>query len=293
MLHGEAGVGKSALLQWSRDRAIEFNVLEAGGVPIESGLPFAGLATLLEPLRDRLDELPAPQAAAMRSVFALGPPVATTPFVTYAAARSMLELAARTRPVLVLVDDAHWLDEESLDALLFIARRVASVRAAMLMTVRDGDGRPVEDHGLAEIVLRGLAAGDALDLLADSDPRLAPSVARALVAGTGGNPLALLEATKLLTEAQRAGSTPLEDPLTPGPALERAFACTLDRLEPPVRAAVLVAAAADDDDLETIVRALDASALGLATLAQAEAAGIVQLSGDRVAFRHPLVRSAA
>lgn len=294
VLRGEAGVGKSALLAWTRVAAApRFATLAASGVPVESGLPFAGLVALLTPVRESLSDMPASQAAPMSSVLGPAPPAEANPYATYVSALALVERAAAGSPLLCLVDDAHWLDGESLDALLFVARRVNDLRVGLVITVREGEGRRIEDHGLPELCLQGLDTPQALSLLARVDPAVAPGVADTLVRVTGGNPLALREIPKTLSAAQRFGEEPLEDPLHPGPTLRRAFARRLDGLAAPVRRALLVAAASDGADLTTILRALSALGLDARALEPAEVAGLVRLEGDRLHFDHPLVRSGA
>ena len=289
---GEAGVGKSALLRWSRGRAERFAVLEASGVPIESGLSFAALAELLGPLSGRFDELPAPQASALRGALSLAPAAGGDPFAAYAGARSLLRSESAARPLLVVVDDVHWIDEGSLEALLFVGRRLAGSRVALLMSARDGEGHRVDDQGLPVLRLRGLDGDAAIALLEWHRPDLAPSVCRVLAERTEGNPLALMEIPELLTAGQRAGTEALDDPLLPGPSLERAFGRRLEALGVATRLAMLVASAADAADLATLARALETLALDLADLEPAESAGLVRLDGERLHFRHPLVRSA-
>jgi DNA-binding CsgD family transcriptional regulator/tetratricopeptide (TPR) repeat protein len=290
---GQAGVGKSALLGWTRDRAARFTVLYASGVPIESGLSFAALAELLGPLQGRFDELPALQASALRGALSLAPAASSDPFAAYAGASSLLRLASASQPVLLVVDDVHWIDEGSLEALLFVARRLARSRVALLMSAREGEGHRVDDQALPVLHLRGLDRAASVALLDRHAPDLAPSVSHELADRTEGNPLALMEIPEMLTPAQRAGTAALDDPLSAGPSLQRAFGRRLQGLGAAARLALLVASASDAPDLATLARALETVDLSVSTLEPAEEADLVRLDGERLEFRHPLVRSAA
>src|SRR5262249_41809933 len=156
------------------------------------------------------EQLPVPQAAALAGALGLGPPVEARLLVA-AGALTLLAAAADERPQLVLVDDAHWLDADSADALVFVARRLEADPVALRRAARDGDPRVCEPQGLDELVLRGLAREHAAALLADQalPERLVDDLHRA----AAGNPLALLELPAALTGLQRAGEEPLDDPL--------------------------------------------------------------------------------
>ena len=242
-----------------------------------------------------MDEIPAVQADALRAALALGPATAADRFTVPAALLSLLARAADDGPVLAIVDDAHWLDEPSLEAFLFAGRRLAAEGVAMLGAARDG-ARRIEVPWLERLAVAPLADADARELL---DASIAPGVADRLVATAAGNPLALLEIPALLTAPQLAGRAPLADPLPPGTGVERAFAVALEALPAETRAALLVAAAAGTRRLDVLGRALAAahpasppsSAASLDALGPAEAAGIVTLGGGELEFRHPLMRS--
>src|SRR5688500_5432585 len=138
LLHGEAGIGKTALMRWAIGQATGMRVLRARGIETESDIPFAGLAELVTPLLDRLDDIPEVQARALRGALALGPATPHDPFTVPAGLLSLLAVAAEERPILVAIDDAQWLDEASLEAFLFAGRRVGAEGIALLGSLRDG-----------------------------------------------------------------------------------------------------------------------------------------------------------
>jgi DNA-binding CsgD family transcriptional regulator len=311
VVRGEAGVGKTALLEHAAGRAGGMLVLRAAGVESEAELPFAALHQLLRPVLELVGRLPAPQAAALRGALGLGPaepgdeepgtgagaPEAGPPghdrFLVSVAALSLLAEAAEDRPVLCLVDEAQWLDRSSADALVFAARRLEADPVAWLFAARDGDARPFPAPGLPDLRLEGLDREAAAALLAERGPALPAEVVGRLVEGTGGNPLALLELPGSLHPDQLAGRAPLAAVLPLTARLEAAFGERVRRLPAPARTLLLVAAADDTGDPAVVLRA--AARLGVATevLDQAEAAGLIGTGGDRLQFRHPLVRSAA
>ena len=210
-------------------------VLRARGIETESDIPFAGLAELVTPLLDRLDDIPEVQARALRGALALGPATPHDRFTVPAGLLSLLAVAAEEQPVLVAIDDAQWLDEASLEAFLFAGRRLGAEGIAMLGSLRDGTAvAGMEVPWLERLPVAPLADDEARELLGSAQPeRLAPSVADRLVSTAAGNPLALLEIPRLLSDGQRAGREPLEEPLRPGTGVERAFRRALDALDEP------------------------------------------------------------
>jgi DNA-binding CsgD family transcriptional regulator len=279
VIRGDPGIGKSALLDDALAAADGMTVLRARGVESESELSFAGLADLLGPVTSELGSLPPPQRAALAGALALGPPVPGDRFTLYAATLSLLATVAERAPVLVAVDDAPWLDAPSREALVFVARRLQEEGVVLLMAARE----PVGD--LPELVLGGLDAAASTALLGD----MAPDVAARLFDATGGNPLALLELSSLLSDAQRSGAEPIEEPVPVGAGIERAFSHRLEALPEPARRALAVAAASESGAVEELVAAgLDMTALELA-----EAAGLIAVADGRLTFRHSLLRSVA
>jgi hypothetical protein len=197
-------------------------------------------------------------------------------------------LAAVEPPVLCLIDDAHWLDSASADALLFAARRVEAEGVVMMFAARDSEHLRFESRGLTEITLSGLPPDSAHELLARS-VHMAPQVVARLISATSGNPLALIEIPSALTLAQRSGSEALDEPLPTGLRVEQAFLSRARRVSPSAYHLLLVAAASDTVDLDFILTAAKATGHDLEEL---EAAGLVQVRGHEFVFRHPLVRSA-
>jgi DNA-binding CsgD family transcriptional regulator len=290
VLRGEAGVGKSALLAYAVGRAPDMRVLRGVGVHGEAELEFSGLLEVCRPVLDLLDELPEPQAVALRGAFRLAPPEGSDRFAVAAATLGLLALAAEPTPVLTIVDDVDWLDRSSINALLFAGRRLHEDRVAFLFGLRD-PGSLAELTGVEALEVRGLAPDAALELLARNSPPMAQTVASSLCTGAAGNPLALLEFPTLLTEGQLAGRDPLPHPLPAGREIERAFGSRLTLLPAQGRDALLVAAVSVSPKLDRIVAALAELGFDPSSLEPAEDVGLVRIDGDEIAFRHPLVRS--
>jgi DNA-binding CsgD family transcriptional regulator len=292
-VRGDAGAGKSVLLDDLSERAEGFRTLRALGVESESELAFVGLRQLLAPLLGELHALSAPRREALASALGLGE-AETTPdrFLIATAVLDLLANAAERGPLLAIVDDAQWLDGASQDALLFVARRLGAEGIALVFAARDGDGRGFEAAGVARLELVGLDESATLELIEHwSDAAPSSSVAMRLVAETGGNPLALTELAATLDSNVLSGSEPLPDPLPVAHGVEAAFSDRIRRLPEPARAMLLLAALEPGADLGLLARAGEATdATG--DLEAAEIAGLVRLHATRVTFEHPLVRSA-
>ncbi|MFB7738851.1 AAA family ATPase [Streptomyces sp. NPDC056112] len=292
VVRGVAGVGKSALLGDVLATALDLRVLRTSGVESESPLAFAALQRLLWPLRTRIDALPAPQAAALRA--AMGETEGEGDrFRAFLGTLSLLADAAEETPLLVVVDDAHWLDDASAAALLFAARRLQAERVALLFAARDGDARQFDAGDLPAIVLGGVNGADAHALLSEhTGTDIDPAARDQLVAGTGGNPLALVELAGVLTADQLSGRAPLPTPLPLTGGVERAFLDRYRRLDETAQRFLLVAAT-DDTTRLTVVRdaaeRLDAADTALDAV---ELSGLLRVDGDAVSLYHPLVRSA-
>ncbi|WP_063741878.1 helix-turn-helix transcriptional regulator [Streptomyces yerevanensis] len=290
VLAGEAGIGKTRLLEYALEAADDLRTVKVVGMEAEARLGFAALHRLLLPFLGGLDQLPAPQQDALRSAFGLvaGPPADR--FLTALATLTLLSDAARPRPLLCLVDDAQWLDRESMEVLAFVGRRLHADGIGLLLGVRDGtDGRTgfaVLD-GLPALRLKGLPEPDARRLLASTStgPFATPAFTR-IVAETQGNPLALIE----LAGELMAGPLP-SAPLPIGPRLEAHFLRQVRAMPQETQALLLVAALAPSDDPAVLWRA--AAQLGLSAHAMDPAMtdGILA-RGRHPAFRHPLIRSA-
>ena len=291
LVHGEPGVGKTRLLEHAAAGAADFQVLRARPLEAESELAFAGLSELLRPILQLLDRIPAPQKAALSGALALGPSVPGDRFAVAAATLSLLAAAAEKSPVLVVVDDAHWLDAPSREALLFAGRRLGSEGVLMLLGMRDREWISVA--GLGTLELHGLSAGGAAALVERTGTPVDVAVRNRIVTETRGNPLAILEAVATLTDAELLGKAPITHPLAVGASLERAFAQRLDGLPQDTQDALLIAAASDTGSAGEIARALTQAGLNPDALEPAEREGVITLGGERIEFRHPLVRSAA
>lgn len=295
LISGEAGIGKSALLHATADRAraAGMTVLRAQGWESEAGIAYASLLDLLRPVLSRLDEIPPVQASALGAAMALNAPTPHDSFAVPAGVLSLLALVAEDTPLVALVDDVQWVDEASRDALLFAARRLADDGVAIAFAERVGSGPPTDLPGLERVALDGLPRDQAIALAQAVDVGLARPVAEALADQTGGNPLALRETPTLLSPAQREGREPLDAPLPPVAGISRALGRRVAELPDDARRALVVAAAMQTDSWATFVRALDAHGLARDALAPAERAGLVSVTGTRFAIRHPLLRSSA
>jgi DNA-binding CsgD family transcriptional regulator len=293
VLRGDPGIGKTALLDHAGLSAGPMQVLRATGFEAEAELAFAGLYSLLYPLADHLAALPELQAAALRAALGLGHDgPAPERLAVAAGTHGLLTTAAESRPLLVLVDDLHWLDPASQEALIFALRRLGDDAIACVMTLRAGMPVPT---GLPCGDLAGLGREPAEQLVeAITGIRPARAVARRLHAETGGNPLALAEVAAALTAEQLGGAEMPEGPLEPGAAIRLRFAARLDGLSPPAGTALVVAAAAGRcPAAEVTAAAVRLGGGGSEAIGEAEAAGLVRITAEGVAFSHPLLRSVA
>jgi DNA-binding CsgD family transcriptional regulator len=292
IVRGEPGIGKTALLEYAASRAVGMELLTTAGVEAEADLGFAGLYGLLRPITDNLSELPEIQAEALAGALGLAPSTGSDRFLASAAVLGLLAEAAEQLPLLCLVEDAHWLDTPSADALVFAARRLRAERVAIVFAARESEARTFEGGGLPELVLEGLADDDALALLADRSCEMASSVCEQLLVEAAGNPLALLELPAGLSDEQRAGIEALPDSMPLTARVQAAFAARVERLPAPTQTMLLIAAADDTGDVATIVSAAAELGVRAEALDAAEACGVVRTEGGRVVFRHPLVRAA-
>jgi DNA-binding CsgD family transcriptional regulator len=289
VLRGEAGIGKTALLEHLDSSASGFRVARAAGVESEMELAHAGLHQLCAPFADRIDRLPGPQRDALSTAFGQRDGDAPSRFLVGLAVLGLLSDAAEDKPLLWIVDDAQWLDKASSQTLAFVARRLGAESVAMVVAMRDPAGTDDFD-GLEGLVVRGLEERDARALLATvlTGP-LDDGVRDRLVAETRGNPLALLELPRGLTPAEMAGGFGLPDASSLASRIEESFRRRLAPLPPSTRLLLLVASAEPVGDPVPVWRA--AGALGVDPGARSAAAELVEFGGQ-VRFRHPLVRSA-
>jgi DNA-binding CsgD family transcriptional regulator len=286
LVRGEAGAGKTALLDFAAARAGGCRVERATGVQSEMELPFAGLHQLCAPMLDRLERLPDPQQSALRAAFGLSDAGAPDRFMLGLATLSLVSETAEEQPLLCLVDDGQWLDRASAQVLAFVARRLFADSVGIAIAVRERAGVWA---GLPELVVEGLPDEDARALLESqiAGP-LDEGVRDRIVAETRGNPLALLELPRGLTPAQLAGGFGLPEAFEP---IEASFRRRLEALPPDTQSLLLVAAAESLGEPLLVWRAAERLGMGPDAAAAAEADGLCEF-GARVRFRHPLVRSA-
>ncbi|MGC1211299.1 MAG: ATP-binding protein, partial [Micromonospora sp.] len=274
VLRGGPGIGKTALLDWAAeltppaDRPLR--VLRASAVEFEAELPFAGLSQLLRPALDRLDRLPAPQRQVLASAFGLGGGDPADRLLVGLAVLSLLADLADDGPLLCLVDDAHWLDTVSAEALLLAARRLHAEGVVMIFAARDA---AFPAPGLPELTVGALAPADAVRLL---DPGLAPEVRMRVLGEAQGNPLALIELPRVVPAGEAGGPVPLTD------RLRAAFHGQIDRLPTGTRTLLLVAAVEDTGDLDVLLRAAATLGAGPADLPPAQEARLVEVTGRLV-----------
>jgi DNA-binding CsgD family transcriptional regulator len=291
VLRGEAGVGKSALLDYALESAGGCRVARAAGVESEMELPYAGLHQLCAPMLGRLELLPDPQRGALQVAFGLSEGDAPDRFLVALAVLNLLSGVAEERPLLCLVDDAQWLDRASAQALAFAARRLLAEPLGMLFAVREPSD-DAELGGLPKLLLEGIADDDARRLLQSTvHGRLDEQVAERIVAETRGNPLALLELPRAMTPAELAGGFGLLDSDALASCIEESFLRQLESLSPETRRLLLTAAAEPLGDVTLLWRAAERLGLSFEAAAPAQSAGLIHL-GPRLRFRHPLVRSA-
>ncbi|WP_435859518.1 AAA family ATPase, partial [Streptomyces neyagawaensis] len=325
LLWGEPGIGKTALLDYAAERAAAgtsgsapVTLLRARGIETETVLPFATLGDLLMPYSSLFRELPGAQRAALESCLALGGDPADPPGNPYAACMGALNVLAALgdeRPVVVLVDDLHWVDPSSQRVLLFIARRLSSERVALALGSREDHGESGPRRSIPAVQVGGLTAEECAELLAGTRagaggagigaggagiraagdavrrPGVAPSVLVDLVRISGGNPLALREIAGGLTEEQARGERPLLDPPSLGSHLERAWAARIDALPEPARRSLVVLAASRSTAAGPLRKALEAAGLSLDALAPAEEDGLITATADGLDFHHPVLRA--
>jgi tetratricopeptide (TPR) repeat protein len=295
---GPAGAGKTTLMLDASRMAAECDppptVLRARGIESEAEVAFGGLLELVRPLVRLIPQLPEPQARALEGALALVPDGATDRFSVSAATLAILALAAADGPVLVLVDDLHWLDPPSAQAILFAARRLLHEGVAMLLCSRPEPEVVAQLEGLPILEVRPLGAEQAATLARSVATRdLGSDEVEALVAGTGGNPLAIVEAAR---EVGRTGSSPASVFL-PLPVADRIRVGVERRLvaldEAARRAVLIVATAGTHAQCALVDRALAALGSSLDALDAAERVGVLKVRNDVVEFEHPLTRSAA
>jgi DNA-binding CsgD family transcriptional regulator/tetratricopeptide (TPR) repeat protein len=293
VVRGEPGVGKTVLLDYLAGRASGCLVARAAGVQSEMELAYAGLHQLCAPMLDHAESLPGPQREALRTAFGLSAGPVPDRFLVGLAVLGLLSETAGKRPLVCVVDDQQWLDRASAQALGFAARRLAADPVGLVFAARV----PGEDvAGLPQLVVEGLAEGDARELLESvliglTGP-LDARVRDRIIADTHGNPLALLELPRGLTPAQLTGGFGPSGAVPLDGRIEESFRRQLEALPAQTRRLVQLAAADPSGDPVLVWRAAGRLAIGAGAAGPAAEAGLAEF-GARVRFRHPLVRSAA
>jgi DNA-binding CsgD family transcriptional regulator len=302
LLFGEPGVGKTVLLDAAVTRAAAagLRVVRAAGVEFEADLPFSGLHQLLLPLHEEFSQLNPAHRDALNAALGFGEGTAPDRLVICNATLTVLQRSAAARPLLLIVDDLPWLDRASAAVLGFVARRLSGGRVGLLAASRTGQGGFLESAGLPELELQPLDEEAANGLLSARFPALAADVRQRVLAEARGNPLAMLELAPTLSGPGAAGLPGLAAGSPGWPAvvpmsrrLQAMFASHIGQLSAPSRRLLLLAGLDGTGDLR-ILRALGEPSDGLRELAAAERAQLIHVDGNthRLAFRHPLIRSA-
>jgi DNA-binding CsgD family transcriptional regulator len=297
LVEGPPGIGKSAVLHQIKEhaaaRAIE--TLDTEGVESEAELAFAGLHQLLQPIRDQVDRLPAPQRRALEAAFGITSEDEPDPFLVALAAYELIVGAASSLPILLLADDAHWLDRSSLLVLAFIARRLARQPVVLIAAGRKGYATSLDEARLPTLMLERLDARSSAALLDRAQPGLHPVARARVLSAASGNPLALIELGRTMPPLPASGKAMLFSSMTLTERLERAFAARLEELGKETREALLVLALDQQASLGEVVAAaavVSGGTRGLSMLDPAVSADLLKIEEDDVRFCHPLIRSA-
>ncbi|MFC5184078.1 AAA family ATPase [Actinomadura harenae] len=280
LLRGEAGIGKSALLDWAAHTCAHERILRVTGYEAEQNIAFGGLNQMLWPVRERVNALPGPQAEALRAALGLADGANSDRFGVGLGLLTLLADVADGGPALFLVDDAQWLDAASRDALLFAVRRLAAEGVVVLIGARD---EALLGSGLPEAELTRLETCDAVRVLEGRD--LTADVVQRVLDEAAGNPLALLEFGA--AGPGGAGVLPVADRVL------AAFRARISALPEPTRELLLITAAEGRGHLPSVVHAAASFDLGLDDLTDAERQHMVEVTGTAIRFRHPLIRAAA
>lgn len=293
IISGEAGVGKTALLDYALDQSEDYVSVLTAGVETEGHISFSALSDVLRPLLDHVDELPVRQSRAVGGLFGLSEPETFDSMTLCWSVLGLLEWVAVSHPLLVAIDDAHLIDARSAETLRFVARRLKDHRIVMLFAARDAKDTRFEEGGIRRLPLEGLGKEGARALLCASVATTpSPTVVASLLAAAGGNPLALSEYASRISSDQLRGVEPMDAPLSPGEKLTEYFSRGARALPEDSRWALLVAAARNADKLAVPLAELEQ--LGIATSAfdAGEAEELVRVDGVGLEWRHPLVPAA-
>ncbi len=294
VIRGCPGAGKTALLGYAADSARDMQVCGVTGIQTEIGLEFASLHQLLVPYLPGIGELPGPQRQALEVAFgqAEGPPAGL--FLVGLAALTLLARAAEEQPVLCLIDDAQWLDEESALALAFVARRLYADRVGMVIAVSGHESAHMFEQ-LPTVSVNGLPAAEAGQLLQSvASAQVDAHVVDRILADTERIPLALVEIGTEFSADELAGRAALPEPMPLGRRLSDRFRRKAAGLDADTLALLLIAAAEGCGERAVVWQAAQQDGIDPdAAAADAESAGLIELSPVSIRFRHPLIRSAA
>ncbi|MEV6598684.1 LuxR C-terminal-related transcriptional regulator [Actinoplanes sp. NPDC051346] len=294
VLRGEAGIGKTALLEWAVSAATGMRVHRIRGWEPEQELTFVGLAQLVLPHRHRIDELPPVQARALRGAVALGPAEAADRFSVYAATLGLLSLLADEAPLLLVVDDAHVLDAPSAEALAFSCRRLVAEGVAVLAASRSPEPTGGAATALPSLVVSRLNEEATSRLVVELRGELPHrDLVRRLTRGTAGNPMALLEVLDHLSPAQVAGRQPMPGLIPAGTTAGLLFSRRVAALSEDARVALLLLASSTSARLAAVLEAAEIMRIPRETFAELEAERLVGFEGQVVRFSHPLLATAA
>jgi DNA-binding CsgD family transcriptional regulator len=287
---GPAGIGKSSLVREAVGNLEDHQVVSIDGVETEVELPYAALHRALAPYLSMIEALPAPQRAALQTIFGqtIGP--APSPFLAGLATLTLIADAAQTSALVWIIDDAHWIDRSSLQTLAFAARRLLAEGVVMLFCVRDGFELP-ELAALPTLQLAGLEPAEALALVHTTEGEIDASVARRVLAESEGNPLALIEFSRGLAPSQLTGDRSIPEPLPLTGRLECLFSGRIRELPEAAQSLLLIAAAEPAGDADLLWDAATRLGVSAAEVRPSDLAAFVALEPE-TRFRHPLIRSA-
>ncbi|GGN94430.1 transcriptional regulator [Streptomyces albiflavescens] len=290
LLRGDPGIGKSTLLDYAAGRA-GARVLRARGIESEAVLPYTVLADLLLPLRKYFAEVPIAQCRALEGCLALADVADPNPYAVCAGALGVLAAAGEAEPLVVLIDDLHWVDPSSRRVLQFVARRLSTERVALVMAVRTEGGEDGMWDGVPHVVLAPLDGNECRQLLRRRGLDPAEAAAARLIPLSMGNPLVLVEYADALAQARARGDGLAEQEWEiPGPLVERAWWGRMRALAPGTRDALVYVALCRSPKYAVLERALDAVGLSLSSLTAAEEAGLVRAGHEGYELRHPILR---
>jgi DNA-binding CsgD family transcriptional regulator len=296
LVSGSPGIGKTSLLEAaaSRARARGYRVLAVTGIESEADLPYAGLQQLLQPVLASAGSLPDPQKTALLTALGMraGPPPEV--FLVGLAALNLVDEAGGNTPIVLVADDAQWLDGPTSSVISFVGRRLASTHILLVVGLREGFDSPLRSANFPEIHVGPLTDAASMELLDQVAPELEPQVRRQILSEALSNPLALVELPRALRQASGGHETaPHAMPLTD--RLERAFSAQASRLPKHTQSVLLLVALDVEPTVNEVLNAARRMAgeeLSIDVLEPALDGGLITIAGTRVRFRHPLIRSA-